>query len=860
MSLDGSEHVAGPYLIAPGDGGQRLAAPKGLIIGQSIEFSGDLFIQRGVGLGIPLVGRVEHAGELPDGVQDGGMLNHRGKRAPDQLLMTLGHFTADGDAALISGHDPEHIERPPDTMRRLEEHHRVSEAGRFLAPPGSRSPLGGRKPHEGEPRPTHAAHGERCQHSARAWNGLHRQRRCERSPHQLLTRVGQQRGACIGHERNVLALAQPVEQLRDTRGLVVPVEADHGGVDAAVGKEFAGPARILGSDQAGLTQDPKGPEGDVLEVADRGRHDVQTSGRRPGLHAAYCTLSDWADWPADSIHFSCERMRSAETLPHFAADYLAWRHEVQPTAATFDGVHVHDDLLEDFSRAAIDRQVRDLNGFARRLASMAVDSLSTTDRADHEALTASTQSRLYELEAIRTWERDPQLYGDTIATSLAAQAIFMHAPAAERARRLLSKLRQVPGVLDAARANVREPAGIFIKTASETLRGVVSFLDRDLPRALREVDDLSLLADLDDAATLAKAAIERYVRELEDDLAPRAKATFRLGKERLEQKLKLDEGVTLDTNALLRIAERELAAARDRFAEVAGKLGKGSPQDVWARVKAAHVEPGGLVTRVHEQCAALYTFLRDASIVSVPDADALVIAQTPPFYRWTFASLWAPGPLEARAHRSFYYVTDADPSWPQERQDEHMRDMNDAVLWAISMHEALPGHFLHFEHLRKIESPWRKATILAPLSVIEGWAHYAEHLVIEQGFAKKEPVIELGQLAENLIRLTRLIVGLRLHAEDLSVEQGVRLFRDDAMLEEGSARREAERGAFDPSYVVYALGKQMLLKLRRDTEASQGATFDLRRFHDEFLALGILPFKTRRRLTLGAADDGVVLA
>lgn len=553
-------------------------------------------------------------------------------------------------------------------------------------------------------------------------------------------------------------------------------------------------------------------------------------------------------------------MRSAETLPHFAADYLAWRHEVQPTAATFDGVHLHDDLLEDFSRAAIDRQIRDLNGFARRLAAMPIDGIPEAERVDHAALTANTQARLHELEAIRTWERDPQLYADTIATSLASQAIFTYAPAAERARRLLSKLRQVAGVLDAARTNVKDPAGIFIKTAVETLRGVITFLNRDLPRALREVDDLSLLADLDDAATLARTAIERYLRDLEEDLAPRAKATFRLGKDRLEQKLKLEDGVALDTDALLRIAERELATTRERFAAVAAKLGKGSAEQVWAKVKASHVEPGGLVTHVRGQCADLYTFLRDSSLVTVPDADALVIAPTPPFYRWTFASLWAPGPLEARPQRSFYYITEADPTWPQDRQEEHLRDMNDAVLWAISMHEALPGHFLHFEHLRKVASPWRKALTLAPLSVIEGWAHYAEHLVVEQGFARKDPAVELGQLAESLVRLCRLVVGLRLHAEDLSVEQGVRMFREEAMLEEGSARREAERGAFDPGYVIYALGKLMLLKLRRDVETKLGAGFDLRRFHDDFLGQGLLPFGMLRKIMLADADDGVVLS
>ncbi len=553
-------------------------------------------------------------------------------------------------------------------------------------------------------------------------------------------------------------------------------------------------------------------------------------------------------------------MRSAESLPHFAADYLAWRHEAQPTHATFDGVHLHDDLLEDFSRAALDRQVRDLNGFARRLAAMSVEAMAEGDRADHDALTSSVQSRLFELEVVRTWERDPQLYADTIAVSLASQAVFTYAPAPERARRLLSKLRQVPGVLDAARANVREPAGIFIKTATETLRGVTSFLDRDLPRALRGVDDLSLLSDLDDASTMARTSIGRYVDELEQDVAPKARASFRLGRERLEQKLKLDEGVELDVDQLLTIASRELQATRARFDEVAAKVGKGPAADTWASIKAQHAEPGGLVARVREQCAALYTFLSEARVLPMPNADSLVIAPTPPFYRWTFASLWTPGPLEARPQRASYYITDVDPSWPADRQDEHLRDLNDAVLWAISMHEALPGHFLHFEALRRLEVPWHKASILAPLSVVEGWAHYAEQLVIELGFAKKDPVVELGQLAEALVRLSRLVVGLRLHAEDLSVEQGVRFFREEALLEEASARREAERGSFDPSYVTYALGKLMLLKLRADVKAQQGQKFDLGRFHDTFLGLGLRPFRVLRRLTLGDGDEGPLLA
>jgi uncharacterized protein (DUF885 family) len=179
-----------------------------------------------------------------------------------------------------------------------------------------------------------------------------------------------------------------------------------------------------------------------------------------------------------------------------------------------------------------------------------------------------------------------------------------------------------------------------------------------------------------------------------------------------------------------------------------------------------------------------------------------------------------------------------------------MRDFSRALLWAISIHEAYPGHFLHFLHLRKLVSPARKSLMFASTSMVEGWAHYAEHLMIEQGFGRENPAIRLGQLAEALVRLCRLIVGIRLHTQDLSVEQGVRFFRENAFLEEGSARREAERGTFDPGYVVYALGKLMILKLREDAKA-ESRGFTLKGFHDRLLGGGVLPIGFHRQSILG---------
>ena len=210
--------------------------------------------------------------------------------------------------------------------------------------------------------------------------------------------------------------------------------------------------------------------------------------------------------------------------------------------------------------------------------------------------------------------------------------------------------------------------------------------------------------------------------------------------------------------------------------------------------------------------------------------------------------MWTPGPFENKPSRAYYYLTEVDRSWPSDRQKEHMRDFNIPTLWNISIHEVYPGHFLHFRHLRRVDSKVRKSTLFAPVSFVEGWAHYCEQMMIEAGFRRGDVSIRLGQLAESLVRLARFVVAIRLHCEDLSVEQGMRFFRDEAFLEEATARREAERGTFDPSYLLYSVGKLMMLKLRRDYKEQQGAKYSLRGFHDAVLA-------SRQRAVLGAPSS-----
>ena len=548
-------------------------------------------------------------------------------------------------------------------------------------------------------------------------------------------------------------------------------------------------------------------------------------------------------------------MYPSEPLPHFVDDYLAYLYEVLPSQATLDGVHLHDDLLEDLSRSAMDAHVRALSGFGRRLHQIDATVLPAVEQVEHRIVASNIEARMYELETVRTWDRAPHTYAELLGTSLAAQALFGYAPEPERARRVVSKLRQVPRLVQAARDNVKDAPGIFVKVGLETWRGVLRFIEQDLPRAFSTLDDLHILGDLADTSTEAASAITSYVDYLENDLAPRAKASFRLGRERFEQKVKLEEGITQTAERLLTIALRELGEVQEEFRSVAGRLDSGDPIEAWRRAKEDHPAPGTLVAVGQAHVKELEEFVQRQAIVSVPTAEPIVVSQSPEFYRWAFASMWTPGPFESKPSRAYYYLTDVERGWPPERQKEHMRDFAIPRLWNVSIHEVYPGHFLQFLHLRQVESKVRKSTLFAPASFVEGWAHYCEQMMTEAGFRRSDPTVRLGQLAEALVRLARFVVSIRLHCEDLSVEQGMRFFRDEAFLEEATARREAERGTFDPSYLAYSVGKLMMLKLRRDYKAQVGAKFSLRTFHDTVLAQGSAPFWAHRRLLLDEIGD-----
>ena len=221
----------------------------------------------------------------------------------------------------------------------------------------------------------------------------------------------------------------------------------------------------------------------------------------------------------------------------------------------------------------------------------------------------SIRARVFDLEDVRPWQSSPLHYSETLAGSLAGQVFFQHAPVAERARRVVSKLRQAPRLLDAARKNVTDPPGLFAKVGIESLEGVLTFVERDLPKAFRDLEDMHLLGDLADASTVAVDALRDYVSHLRDTVAPRSRASFRLGSKRFAEKLRLEEGIDASVDRLLQIALRELRANQEEFKEVASRL-DGDWAGAWRQIKTRHPTAGELLRVVETQVEDLVTFIR----------------------------------------------------------------------------------------------------------------------------------------------------------------------------------------------------------------------------------------------------------
>ena len=434
---------------------------------------------------------------------------------------------------------------------------------------------------------------------------------------------------------------------------------------------------------------------------------------------------------------------AAAKFPKLVAEYLRDLHSRHPTLAAASGLHAWDGQLEDYSSAALSAEINAIKSFQERLEKIPPLELPLTDTFDYQILASNMQARLLELEQIKSYERNPQVYNDPISTGLLQLAMFDAAPAETRLRQVIAKEKLVPQLLDSARSNIRKPAGVFLKVSIDTFKGTLSFVQSDLPKAFATVKDAKLQAEFKKSTKTAADAIGRYIKHLQGT-KPDPQSPFAIGKENYEAKLKYDEGIEMPVDALLKIGERELSKTQELFRKTAALIdSKRDPLSVWADLQRDHPKAGTLVEEAQKQLNALARFIEQKKLVTLPQASSPVVAPTPDFLRWSSASMWTPGPFESRPTPARYLITDVDPKWSDNQKEEYLGSLNYPQLWTTSIHEVYPGHFIQGTYLKQVASPVRKLWSMAPGSFVEGWAHYTEQMMIEEGFGGGDPKMRM---------------------------------------------------------------------------------------------------------------------
>lgn len=488
-----------------------------------------------------------------------------------------------------------------------------------------------------------------------------------------------------------------------------------------------------------------------------------------------------------------------------------------PFRAANDGLHEHDGEVGAWDDGTLDAYLRDLRG------------IPTGPSHDEQLAHLTAQTEHFWYGELGWHTVCPLVYLEPADASLYLKRNY--APREQRAQAAARHARGLPAVLAEARGHLTGPTSAsMFRQAASSAREYADFYRQDL----------SILAGPEPCAVAADALTRFSAWCLER--AERAPSHYAMGEALFERMLATTQGEALSAARLEQLAREEL----ERNLERGRQLTEGHLGEVAATLGAGHLPADQLLAEASSIVMGLRAFLHERELVSLPGESPVEVRPSPAGARWSFASMDNPGPFETSTE-AYYYVTLPDPAWPAPEQQDWLAQFEPGLLHLITLHESFPGHFVHHLHMRLAVSPERKA--LRSYAFTEGWAHYCEEMMVDQGYhGTVDPLrLRLSQVLAALDRCCRLLGSIRLHCAGDSLADVAGLFREHAYMEPARALASARRGAFDPEYGYYTLGKLMLRQLRADQPA-QG----LREFHDQILGWGSPPPGLLRR-SLGVA-------
>jgi uncharacterized protein (DUF885 family) len=532
-----------------------------------------------------------------------------------------------------------------------------------------------------------------------------------------------------------------------------------------------------------------------------------------------------------------------------------------PTSATAAGFHQYDTQLEDYSKAAIQQEVAALKSFKKQFEGVDAAGLSPDIAIDHELVLGDINSRLLEIENIRQWETNPDQYSSGVTNSIFVIMARSFAPAEQRLKSVIARERQIPKVFDEARKNLKNPPLVYVNVALEQIPGIISFFQKDVPQAFKDVKNDDLAEQFLAANAKVMDALLQYQDFIAKEQQLKTHGDFRIGADNYRKKLLYNEAVDIPLDRLLEIGMKNLRQNQQTFKEVSAKIDSSkTAQQILEELEKDHPAPEKLLQTFRDALGGLRDYLEQRHIVKVPSQVLPIVEETPPFMRaLTFASMDTPGPFEKVAKEAFFNVTLPESTWSPKEVEEHMAGFNRGTVISTAVHEVYPGHYTQFLWVAYAPSKVRK--LLGCSSNAEGWAHYSEQMMLDEDYGRTPGVdldhdttflkLRLGQLQDALLRNARYIVGIQMHTGKMTFDQGVEFFEKEGYQSHANSVRETKRGTSDPTYLYYTLGKLEILKLREDYKQKVGDKFTLEDFHNKLLKQGFPPIKYIRRNMMG---------
>jgi len=546
------------------------------------------------------------------------------------------------------------------------------------------------------------------------------------------------------------------------------------------------------------------------------------------------------------------KMNQGKPKPDFSKlteDFVYGSLALSPVSATQAGYHEHqgvklDEELDDFSPPGIEAARKFDTEFKERLAAIDQQTLSAEERADYQIIQNALDLSLLDLQQIQSYRHNPTTYVELVGNALFNPFVLEYAPIDVRFGHIIQRLSKVPVLMDQAKMNLADAPEVWNRVAREENDGNIALIDK----TLRAKVPANLQADFDKAALPALNSLRDFNSYLKDDLSKRT-SDWRLGKQRYDQKFAYTLVAGKTPDQVLSEAEAALKDTREQMAKLAAPRSVREALDAIAR---QHTTPEHFMDEARKDLDLATEFVRQKHLVTLPSRNNLQVIPTPEFMRGTYGVAgFNPAPAFEPQLGAFYWVTPIPSDWPKERIESKLREYNRYGLMHITIHEAMPGHYVQFEIADNLEPKSRRAlrNIFGNVPYVEGWAVYTQQMMPEEGFMDNSVGLRMTFYKQLLRAIANAILDIRLQTMGMTDQQALDLMINDTFQEKEEATAKLQRAQLSSCQLpTYFVGWRGWLDTREEYKKRKGSAFVLSEFHDSALKESAVPLPTLRQL------------